>query len=292
MKALKALIGLAVLGGFGYAAWTLRANEGQFPWEGPKTVTVTVPAGTAIELVMLESLDAGGSKIGEEVELAVAEDVVVEGRVVLARGTRATAVVSQSRGASLFAALGNQPARLAMTLGEIKLEDGRTVALTTAGGAPVHEFTQANTADRVDAAKLARLWQEPKSKAALTEIAKASILGQPLAIEGEDLATVSKSLGLEKTTALAQSPAQGVGGLTLGKTLDAMTAGSAAGLAGADAVLAAQAIGELAELAGSVDHKLRGVFKARTVRAPIGTPVAAQTAGPFSVTLPADPPRK
>lgn len=253
----------------------------------PGERTVSVPKGTAVKLILAEGLDAGGSKVGDEVDLLVAEDVVVDGVVVIPRGTMAKGKVEVSRGASLLASMSNRPARLAVSLDHLKLKKQVLTSSQVAEQAVVlepvtgnkegyYEFTQENTADRVNAAKIDQLWEDPKSREALATIAEKMAAGESLDGVDTDVKKVADSLGLKKASAVAEKSGAGGNGLTLGKAVDAVVSGNLGGLVGADRVLAAQAMGEISDVVSSVDHKVRGVFKARTVRASIGTPVAAK----------------
>lgn len=250
---------------------------------------VTVPSGTKLSLILLESLDAGGSKVGDKVELALAEPVVLKNLVALPVGTRATAEISESRGASLAAAVTNRPARLKITLTGVQLPDGRSVPVRTPEGEVVYEFTQANTADRVDSARVDRLWSEPQSRQALTRIAENFIQKQPLDENETELKNLVEALGMEKTRMLMddqKNPAS-KRKITLGTAFDALVTGGIGRLTGIDVVLAAQAMGEVTSLVSSVDHKLRGIFKGRTIRATVGTPIDVVTG--ITVVVPLDP---
>lgn len=277
-----AVAGLVVLGGFGYVAMSMRSNQGKLPWEGSvakvgEVRSITLPRGTAIELILLKGIDAGGTKEGETVEMGVLKDVKVGGKVLIPMGSKAIGEVSKSRGASLLAALSNQPARLSMKFRHVILADGREIKISGKDGGEEYEFTQSNTADRLDAAKIDNLWNDNGARDAMTEIAKGAITGKSLETQQEVVKLLADRLGLEKTKELSSNPGSMGKEVTLERVLAAMANNDTGGLDGVQAVVLAQAVGEISDLASSVDHKLRGIFKGRTIRATIGTPVMVYT---------------
>lgn len=281
-KYVAAVAGALVLGGFGYGVWFMRNNDGKLPWEAgaiagvmaPKEVVL--PKGTPIELILLETLNSGGSQVGESVEMGVLRDVLVDGKVVIPMGAAAVGTVSRSRGASLLRAVANQPARLEMTLKHVVLADGREIPISDQEGEVVYPFTQANTAERLDAAKIDNLWNDAGARDALTNIAKGTFEGKNLGEQQGELRRFAERLGLEKTQELSTEPGKDV---TMDRVLQALADNDTGGLDGVQAVVLAQAVGEISDLASSVDHKLRGVFKGRSIRATIGTPVMVWTVG-------------
>lgn len=278
-KYLAAVAGLVVLGGFGYAVYSMRTNNGKLPWEKAlsqvvQEKAVVLPKGTPVELILLEGIDAGGTKEGETVDMGVLRDVKVGGKVVIPMGAKATAEVSKSRGASLMGAVTNRPARLEMTFKHLILADGREIKISGQDGEMIYQFTQENTAERIDAAKIDNLWNDSGARNSLTDIAKGAFEGKDLRSQQEEIKKLADRLGLEKTKGLSENPGQAI---TLDRVLGAMADNDTGSLDGVQAVLLAQAVGEVSDLASSVDHKLRGVFKGRTVRATIGTPVMVWT---------------
>lgn len=289
------VVGLVVLAALVGAGGVFMATRpaGSEPYAGPRVRDVTLPEGTEVPLLLAETLEAGQAKEGDEVTLLVSEDVVVDGAVVVMKGQKVTGHVVQSRGASLVSALSNRPARLAISIdgGEAILTDveksGATVkyqlelAAKEADDEGSYQFTQENTAGRADAAKVDALWEDPKAREAMTALAEKMVGGTENAPAGSedsldtDVRTIAEKMGLKKTEELADKGVADPKGLTLGKAVDSLVAGNMGSYAGGDAVLALQAMGEVADVVSSVDHKLRGMFKARTVRATLGTPVTA-----------------
>lgn len=89
-----------------------------------------VPPGTEIRFVLLQELNSGGSIVGQEVALAVAQDVIVKGSVVIAEGTLAVGTVKQARReGALSASVFDKPARLAIELSHTYDVHGRRVPL-------------------------------------------------------------------------------------------------------------------------------------------------------------------
>ncbi len=283
MRFWKALLGLIVLAGFGYAAYSMRTNDGKLPWETARTGPrdVTLPARTQIQLILLEGLDAGGSKEGDKVSLGVLEPVKVGGEVLIPLGTKAIGTVVESRGASLLNAVINRPARLAIRLEAVEL-DGQRIPIVTQEGDALFQFTQENTAERIESAKIDRLWNDPEARNALIAIAESSVTGKNLDERQKELRQLAERLGMDKTTDIVQGNNVGI---DLSSAITMLRSGNASSLTGVEAVLAAQAAGEIADLVSSVDHKVRGVFKGRTIRATIGTPIVVYTARRETITL-------
>lgn len=290
MKYWKAILGLIAVGGFGYLAFSMRNNDGKLPWEAAEQVVqtqkITLPAESQIECLLLEGLDAGGSKVGQEVTLGVLKYVKARGKTVIPMGTKVIAEISRSRGASLLNAISNTPARLEMTLKHIVLSDGREIPVRANEGKEIYIFTQENTADRIDSAKIDNLWNDPEARGSLLKIAEGAVTGKGLEEQQKQIKNLADRLGLEHTSELTSEPGKSVQGLDLISALDMMRKGDTGSLDGVQAVLAAQAVGELADLTSSIDHKVRGIFKGRTIRATIGTPVLLYTAKAESFEFP------
>lgn len=294
-KWMSVAAGVVVLASFGGLVWA--GNTGKFadvPLLGnlfagkSAPLVIKLPAGTKLNLILRETLEAGSSKVDDQVDLVLAEDVKIGDQVIIPRGAAATGKVTKSRGASLASAIANRPARLEISLESIKFGDYVVeIAPVEALQDGAYEFTQKNTSERLDSAKIDKLWEDEKSKEALATIADKLSKGESLDGVDADVKKVAEAIGLKNAEQLVDKGAADPKGITLGKAVDAMTQGNVGALAGADSVLAAQALGEISDLVSSVDHKVRGVFKARTIRATIGTPIQAKTVESVAVTLPA-----
>lgn len=273
-----------MLAGFGYAAYSMRTNGGRLPWEQNRAEVpreVSVPARTQIQLILLEGLDAGGSKEGDEVSLGVVQPVKIGDQIAIPMGTRAVGTVVESRGASLLNAVINRPARLAIRLDAIEL-NGQKIPILTKDGDSIFPFTQENTAERIESAKIENLWNDPKAREALIAIAESSVTGKNLDERSSELKNIAERLGMSKTTDIVEGKGVGV---DLSSAISLLRSGNASSLSGVEAVIAAQAAGEIADLASSVDHKVRGIFKGRTIRATIGTPLVVYTARRETIRL-------
>ena len=77
------------------------------PVVSTETAAVTVPVGTKIPLVLSESLDSQVANTGQKFALAVSEDVVVDGVVVVPKGAAAqgTVLFARKKGAGRSGAL-------------------------------------------------------------------------------------------------------------------------------------------------------------------------------------------
>jgi len=267
------VIGAVVLVAFGGAVIAAKMNPGQPAVAAPvPPKALTLPRGTKLELLLLTALDSGGTAEGSEIELVLAKPVKVHGDVLLPAGTKATGKVVQSRGATVFSALGNRPARLAIEVTEIKALDGTPVQLTAAEDGSF-ELTQANTSGRKDAAKVDRLWQTPEGQQVLKDLVAQSTGTSPS--DSVDLKRMADVLGLQDTRKVADRLEDKGDKPTTQDTVSGLMRGDLSKLTGVDLVLATKALGEIQSVVGSVDDKLRGVFKGSNIHATAGTPVTA-----------------
>lgn len=267
------VIGAVVLVVFGGAVIAAKMNPGQPAAAAPAPPkALTLPRGTKLELLLLTALDSGGTAEGSEIELVLAKPVKVHGDVLLPAGTKATGKVVQSRGATVFSALSNRPARLAIEVTEIKAPDGTAVHLTAAEDGSF-ELTQANTSGRKDAAKVDRLWQTPEGQKVLKDLVAQSTGTGPS--DSVDLKRMADVLGLQDTRKVADRLEDNGDKPTTQDTVSGLMRGDLSKLTGVDLVLATKALGEIQSVVGSVDDKLRGVFKGSNIHATAGTPVTA-----------------
>ena len=285
---MKAILGLAVLGGFGWFVYQAKQGQG-LPFEVPGMVAakpVELRKGTEIELLLLTPLTSGGSEVGDPVKCVVAKDVTAgDGRVLVAEGTVVEGKVVRSRGGTLAGSLTNQPARLEVEIGEVQTVDGKKVALQGKGESGRHSFTQANTKGGGNVVDLA---QDPEAQAFLRSAVERMAKGETLPPAEQkqadaELARLAERYDLESTKRLLKgdkgpersSGAQGV--------LDALQKGDFGGLAGHEVVLGVQALEEIANLGAGLDKSLRGAVKGSNVKAQVGTRVTATTAKAVTV---------
>lgn len=106
--------------------------------EPPRSVGVRIEEGSAVPLILLKQVDSG-SPVGSTVPFAVAEDVVADGNVLIAKGTLVTARVVASRAAGALSGLERRPARLSIVLDSVTAEDGQKLALAGVNHAPADE---------------------------------------------------------------------------------------------------------------------------------------------------------
>jgi hypothetical protein len=91
--------------------------------EEPRTVSVTVPAGTRLEVELTRALASNTSSPGDAFRARVSEDVVQDGLAVIPRGSEILGEVTE---AVPLKKVGGQ-ARLALKLTDLVLPSGRTV---------------------------------------------------------------------------------------------------------------------------------------------------------------------
>lgn len=101
------------------------------PKEAPKPLTVEVPAGTQLEVLIARELSTEQSHSGDAFEGTLASDVVVGGRTVWAAGSAVRGVVTQSVPASRLA---SGKGVLAVKLTEVGREGIETDTYSVTGG--------------------------------------------------------------------------------------------------------------------------------------------------------------
>jgi hypothetical protein len=87
---------------------------------------VKIPAGTALSVTLSTSLDSGKNNPGDKFTGNISEDVVVDGKTVLAKGTAVEGKVVSAEGAGKVKGVGT----MSLTLTEATV-NGKTVALNT-----------------------------------------------------------------------------------------------------------------------------------------------------------------
>lgn len=106
------------------------------PVEQPRTVNVTLPAGTPLDVEFTERLASNTSAVGDTFRVRIANDVVEDGVVAIPRGSEIVGVVTE---AVPLPRIGGQ-ARLALKFTDLVLPSGSTV--------PVHaSFVQAGRSE-------------------------------------------------------------------------------------------------------------------------------------------------
>jgi hypothetical protein len=102
---------------------TAAAEEKKAPAPPP---AMKVPAGTHLTVTLSQSLDSGKNNAGDTFTANISEDVVVEGKTVLAKGTPVQGKVVSAEGAGKVKGVG----KMSLTLTEATV-NGKTVALDT-----------------------------------------------------------------------------------------------------------------------------------------------------------------
>lgn len=86
---------------------------------------VVVPDGTEVRLKLVERLSSASAKVNERVRLEAAEDVLVNGKVVIAKGAEAVGTVTEASPKKSFGRSG----KLNFTIDAVKAVDGSNVRL-------------------------------------------------------------------------------------------------------------------------------------------------------------------
>lgn|GEM_PF-5712919 len=241
--------------------------------ELPKVERISLGAHTLVRLVLLERLESGISKEGTTFHFAVLQDVKgSNGKVAIEAGTVGQGRVDWSRRGDIGATLIRQPARLAITLGNVKAIEGSEITLGIPNDKVLGEqlgrleFNAENT-------KVAGEWKVPEelSREDQEALELVELLGMR-AFEDQDvkrnLRKLSESLG-DQTVEDLQSSAKKLTELRL----DKVTPGEIAGLV------------ELSGIADRAFDRLGKMLKARQVVAPVGTEIRATVVGSYSLIL-------
>lgn len=235
----------------------------------PTPAAIELISGTPIKLLLAQALSAGSTREGSQVRFLVAKDVVVDNRVVIAKGAEAIGTVSWSRSEGSLSSVMNRPARLAVKLESVKAVDGSTVPLSTK-----IQFDRNNTSAAANVNVSDQLWSDSAKREILTKIAQDLAEGRTPDVSGatekEALASALQDLGLNDAKKLLNDDKATFEGLL--STL----AGSAVQPLG-QVDLALHAVKQLGGLVEGVGTRLGGIFKGRTIRAPIGMEITAKT---------------
>ncbi len=250
--------------------------------------TLTLEQGTPVQFLLLEPLHSGDSSVGETATMVVTQDVAdPKGRVCIPAGTTAKIEVVRSREASVMTSLVNQPARLEVRFLSTNV-DGSTVELSARSDTPeaTLELTR-DAASRSEAsAALKALWEHPETKEFLTDLTD-RLNGESVGEDFDDPDSRRIMKDVAQQLGLAATKKAGAEGQSVGAMLAATERVSRGGFERMDAgevMLAIQAISELGRVAGGVDRGLRGTFKGRNIKIPIGTRLTAYVAKEATIT--------
>ena len=281
MKWIKALVGLAVIGGFLFFAMQIKEKKIDVPFISPPEAPVELKSGTEVPLVLLTPLDSGGSEVGKIVKFVVAQDVKsASGKVVIEQGAMATGTVKDSRTGTLMGSLTNKPARLSVELIDVVAANGKRLKIRDEALDRPFEFTQDNT--NVDNnATVVNAISDPEARNLVANLARQIATGQEMSASDKSKADIqlqqlSEKYGLKDTQAFLKSDQKGQAknGDVVG-LLESVQKGDIKGLTGVDVLLAVRAAGELVDLGSGIDKTLRGIFKGSNIHARVGTPVTA-----------------
>lgn len=289
MKWRNFVIGLVVLGAFGYGVYLLKGPNLRIPLISP-TRKVALKKGSGAKILLLAALASGEQSKGDRVPVILAENVVADdGTILMEAGEKGLLEVTRSREASAVTSLMNQPARLEVTFLPLKAIDGQKISLVADASAPdePYKLTRENTNGLDAGDALEDMWKHEEVQGALTKLSDKFTGKNPSAdLSAPDmqkvLADVAKKMNMTNTEAAVKS----------GKTWDevmkaaqSVQSGNLNGLNGQELLLAVNALGELGKLAGSVDKTLRGTIKGRNISAPVGTALKAQVAKDYTIVL-------
>ena len=102
-----------------------RAKSSGFLANGPVSDYLVVEYGTEVKVVTREKLSSKNLKVGQKLELEVAEDVQVSGNTLISKGTLVSAVVVDSRKSGMMGRSG----RLAISIESTMLTNGEVIRL-------------------------------------------------------------------------------------------------------------------------------------------------------------------
>ncbi len=87
--------------------------------------TITLDEGTVVQVVLDENLTSNVSQVGDLVNLSIAEDVIVDNKIVLKKGSPVTGRVTEASGAKWA----GQKGKLDFTIDYAKSEFGKNINL-------------------------------------------------------------------------------------------------------------------------------------------------------------------
>lgn len=91
-------------------------------------VPVKIPASTLVEIQLLTSVDSALNKVGDQVKYKVASDVIVDGRIVIPKGTLGVGKITEVSSAGNLGKNG----RIVIDFGAVQSFDGRNIRLAIA----------------------------------------------------------------------------------------------------------------------------------------------------------------
>lgn len=239
---------------------------------------VIVRAGTPVHLILAKQLNAGDTKQGEFVPLLVADDVLVDGRIAIPKGSLATGKVTWSRSEGTLSGLMNQPARLEITLESLRLNgDSIGLAADPSDSNKPFAFGRDNTGrPPSDDAKIESVLKDELNRQLAEKITELFDGKSPDLSTPESqvaLERIAGEMGLQNTQNLIEGGKANVG--QIASTIERLQRGDISSLARGDLSLSLGTVMELADLAGGLGSRISRSLKGRTIRAYPGTRVEA-----------------
>jgi hypothetical protein len=244
----------------------------------PVSASKAIPKGQPIPLVLAMNLNAGEAKEGQEVALLVAEDVKVDGEILIPKGTPAKGEVSWSRSEGSLSGIMGQPARLEVKVKEVELpQESLEIGTDEKDPSKPYSFNRGNTGIPVAARSgIENLLKEDAARQVLEKLDKA-FDGESVDLNSEEgkkaLIEIARQSGLSDTQKLLDSGKGDIGQIQ--NVISRLQRGDVSGLAKGDLSLSLNSVLELANLVGGLGDRLSRTLKGRTIHASAGTRVQA-----------------
>lgn len=245
-----------------------------------------IPAGTEIKLQLLDSISSGHPE-GSEVPLVVAEDVKDRnGKVGIRRGSVYVGKIENSRAAGALSGFMNEPARLSISVPDLKATDGTIVAIRLNDDDEPLYFGREETAKYASTSKLDKAMSEEAVAKLLRQLADDMEEGRTPNLESDSgkqlLGEVARALDLKDTADLLREDRsddiqRAISAIKGGSVLDIASGGTAGSALGAAY--------EIINVAEEVRDRVAGVFKGRNIRVYAGMPITAWTKEDVRVKL-------
>lgn len=254
----------------------------------PEPVIVSVPQGTAVPLILARQISAGDIAEDAFVPFLVSEDVVVDGKVVIPKGSPASGTVTWSRSEGTLSGLVNQPARLEVRLDFVRLPSGQTpIASDPTEPKKPFAFTRENTGiPSANSAKVEELLKDEANRKLAEKLGELFEGKTPDLSTPEAQATLQKiatDMGLSDTTKLLSDGKSNAG--QIAGTIERLQRGDLSGLVKGDLSLSLGSVIELANLVGGFGDRISRSLKGRTIRAYPGTKVTAYLVSPIMISV-------
>lgn len=249
---------------------------------------VQVPAGTEIPLVLIKNLRAGEAQEGDPVPFLVSDDVMVAGKLIVAKGTTVAGKVTWSRSEGTLSGLMNQPARLEVAFNDLALPSGRlAVVASMEDPERAYAFNRENTSQKSpNDPKLDELVAD-EAKKQVAEKLNQMFDGKEVTLDSSEsrkaLKEIVDSMGMGETQKLLQGPESNLNQLQ--STVGRLQRGDLSAIAKGDLSLSLNSVLELANLAGGLGDRLERSLKGRTIHALAGTRLTVKVKNPTTLKV-------